>query len=143
MEESKRIKKTISAGVSPYVLENIDKALQRKEYAGQSDLISIALIEHFEKEEIKKRDEKLIEVYQALLQSEEGKRILSTIKISEHEEIEALKKRGIACVELGDLDEAIKWFTKAKELESIQPSEQKKKIDQKGKDEYIGEVIFD
>ena len=112
-----RRKTTISVGLSPWVIENIDRSLKEEKYAGQSDLVSIALTEHFLMEEIRRRDEKLVEIYHMLLQSEEGKAILSGMQKNTLETIDALKKRGVTCVELGDLDEAMKCFAKAKELE--------------------------
>lgn len=114
---TQRRKTTISVGLSPWVIRNIDRSLNDEKYAGQSDLVSIALTEHFLLEEIRTRDEKLIEIYQAMLQSDEGKKILSMMQKNEQETVSALKKRGLACVELGDLDEAMKCFEKAKELE--------------------------
>ncbi|WP_048180558.1 tetratricopeptide repeat protein [Methanosarcina siciliae] len=114
---SQRRKTTISVGLSPWVIQNLDRSLKDEKYAGQSDLVSIALIEHFIREEIRERDEKLIAIYQMLLQTDEGKKALSGMQIKERDKIEALKKKGIACVELGDLDEAMKCFAKAKELE--------------------------
>jgi len=114
---AQRRKTTISVGLSPWVIKNLDNSLKDEKYSGQSDLVAIALTEHFLLEEIRSRDEKLIEIYTALLQSDEGKKILAKMQKSKRETIEAMKKRGVACVDLGDLDEAIKWFTRAKELE--------------------------
>lgn len=102
--------------------------MESGEYASQSDLIQIALTEYFVREEIREYQNKLINVYTKLLEDENGRKLLMNIPYDKSTQVEALKKRGMACVELGDLDEAMKCFAKAKELEEKESSEFTRKV---------------
>ena len=111
-------KVSLSTSISPKIGKKIDNAMDGGDYASQSDLLQIALSEYFTREEIREHQDKLITVYQRLLEDDEGRRLLKDWPKDKATQIEALKKKGIVCVELGDLDEAMRCFAKAKGLES-------------------------
>jgi Arc/MetJ-type ribon-helix-helix transcriptional regulator len=113
-----RRKVALSTSISPKIGKRIDNAMESGDYASQSDLLQIALSEYFTREEIREHQDKLIAVYRRLLEDDEGRRLLKDWPKDKATQIESLKKKGMACVELGDLDEAMKCFAKAKELES-------------------------
>ena len=74
--------------------------------------------------------QKLVNICEQLLKSEYGRAALKEHSQTPMDEVGALKQNGIACVELGELDETIKCFEKAKELEKSPdlPSESTRKI---------------
>lgn len=110
-------KETRSFGLSPGVINRIEKSVKNGDYTGKSDVANTAFIEHFLLEDQRERDEKLYKIYDLLLENTPCEAILKELQISKPGSIEALKKKGIACVELGDLEEARECFRKAKELE--------------------------
>lgn len=112
-----RRKVSISTSMSPKIGQKLDSAMATGDYSSQSDLLQIALSEYFVREEIREYQDKLVDVYQRLLEDDAGLVLLKGLPKDKTTQIEALKNRGIACVELGDLDEAMKCFAKAKELE--------------------------
>ena len=127
-EKSPRRKTTISVGLSQHVVKGIDKSLEEGEYSGQSDLVQVALTEHFLIEDYRKREDKLMSVYRALLKTDEGRQALLELPQDRASKIKALKDKGMACVELGDLDEAMKCFEQAKELEGTAEVQTTRKV---------------
>jgi Arc/MetJ-type ribon-helix-helix transcriptional regulator len=136
MAQPMRRKISLSTSLSPKIGTKIDNAMEAGGYASQSDLLQIALTEYFTREEIREYQDKLIAVYQKLVKEEEGRKLLDGIPKDLATRIEALKKKGMACVELGEFDEAEKCFAKAKELESGKSTEQKKNTQNPRKIEY-------
>lgn len=112
-----RRKVQVNATLSPILAKKIDEGVESEKYSSQSDLVSMALTEYFVREEIREYQDRLVTVYQKLLDDETGRKLLKEMPGDKTIQIEALKKKGVACVELGDLEEAMKCFTKAKELE--------------------------
>jgi len=111
-------KKSTSFALSPWIIDRIGKSVREKKYTGQSDIASVALTEHFLLEDIRERDEKLIKIYNILLESEDGRKILSEFTAERDKKIEALNKAGSAMVDLGKYDDAKKYFDEAQRLES-------------------------
>lgn len=118
--ERKRRKTTISVVLSPHLVDKIDKAVQEEKYAGQSDLVSIALTEHFFKEELKLNENDLIYILEIALDDEDFRNKLQTLSKYPKTRIEALKQKALACAKLGEFDEATENLAKAKELEERQ-----------------------
>lgn len=116
--ERKRRKTTISVVLSPHLVDKIDKAVQEEKYAGQSDLVSIALTEHFFKEEQKLKEDDLIFLLEIALDDEDFRNKLQTLSKDPKTRVEALKQKALACAKLGEFDEAAENLAKAKELES-------------------------
>jgi metal-responsive CopG/Arc/MetJ family transcriptional regulator len=113
-----RRKSTVNATVSPYLAKRIDEGVESEDYSSQSDIVSIALAEHFVREEQREKEKKMAELYSILIQHEEGRKLLNEVPRTTKEKVEALTKAGIAHVEAGEYEEAKKCFAKAKELES-------------------------
>lgn len=112
-----RRKVQVNATLSPILAKKIDEGVESEKYSSQSDLVSMALTEYFVREEIREYQDRLVTVYQKLLEDETGRKLLKEMPGDKTTQIEALKKKGVACVELGDLEEAMKCFARAQELE--------------------------
>lgn len=84
--ESKAVRKknTICATVSPYLKRKVDELVERGEFSSMSDLVSQSLAEFISKYESKKDEEKNHQnstelLLKALLQTEEGKKLLASL----------------------------------------------------------------
>lgn len=112
----KRRKISTSIALSPWASEYVD---QWKElgFTGMSDLVQQALTEHRIHAEMREYKDKLMQVYEALLKTDTGRDLLKAIPKTQESKIQALKEKGMAHVELGELNEAMKCFEEAKKLE--------------------------
>lgn len=117
MAQQSRRKLPLNLTISPSLVIRINQEVESEKYSSQSDLVTIALTEFFVNKDRREHDQKIIGIYEKLLEDSNGREALSSIPHTPADQIEAMKKRGVSCVDLGDLDEAIKWFTRAKELE--------------------------
>lgn len=117
MAQPMRRKVSLSTSISPKIGQRIDSAMDEGGYASQSDLLQIALSEYFTRDEIRKHEEKMIKVYERLLIDDEGRKLIEEMPQDITTQIESLKKKGVACVELGDVEGATECFAKARELE--------------------------
>lgn len=111
-------KETRSFGLSPWMIEKIDKSVNSGDYTGKSDLASVAFTEHFLLEDQRTRDEKMFKIYRLILDNIPYEIILKEVQVDRASRIEALKKKGVLCVELGDLEGAQECFREVKELEN-------------------------
>ncbi|MDQ1251007.1 MAG: hypothetical protein QG646_76 [Euryarchaeota archaeon] len=137
-----RRKVTVNATVSPILAKKLDEGVESEKYSSQSDAVSIALAEHFVREEQREKEKKMYELYSVLIQYKEGRKLLDEVPRTPKERAEALTKAGIAHVEAGEYEEAKKCFAKAKELGNEQPLEQKKNQREK-EEEYMGEGFIE
>lgn len=112
-----RRKITVNATVSPILAKKLDEGVESEKYSSQSDAVSIALTEHFVREEQREKEKKMAELYSVLIQHKEGRALLEEVPRTPKERVEALTKAGIALVEAGRYEEAKECFAKAKELE--------------------------
>ncbi len=117
--DRKRRKITISVSMSPLLVEKIDKELETEKYASQSDLMSIAVAEHFVKEDLELIDGS-IDLFLTTVLSDENylKKLLDMISDNQKFRISALRRKAKACIELGEFDEALICLNKTKELET-------------------------
>ncbi|AKB33382.1 hypothetical protein MSSIH_2692 [Methanosarcina siciliae HI350] len=88
--ESKAVRKknTICATVSPYLKRKVDELVERGEFSSMSDLVSQSLAEFISRYESKRDEEKGQHDYtelllKALLQTEEGKKLLASLTKTE------------------------------------------------------------
>jgi metal-responsive CopG/Arc/MetJ family transcriptional regulator len=123
---------TISVVLSPKLVEKMDSVLQREEYSGQSDLASIAITEHLLREEIKPYEEMCMKVCQGALENKEMIKLLDNLPRDRATQIEALKKKGMACIELREYEEAKDCFAKVRELEGKDSPNTQKVAEAKG-----------
>ena len=112
-----RRKSTVNVTVSPILAKKIDEGVTSEKYSSQSDIVSIALAEHFVHEDQHEKEKKVAQLYQILVEHEEGRVLLDEVPRTAKEKADALTKAGIAHVEAGEYEEAKKCFAKAKELE--------------------------
>jgi len=116
--ERVRRKVTINFTVSPWIVEKMDSAIEEYNYAGRSDIISIALSEHLLKEDVERIDQSIpLFLSNFLSDYNSRKKILELIPENIWFRISALKKKAKACIELGELDEAQVCLNEAKKLE--------------------------
>lgn len=115
LEGKSQRKPTLSITLSPEIVGYVDRV--KDQYMGQSGLAEAALVEFRAMEEMRCYRDKLMIVYEKLLENDVGRTFLEEMPSSKFIKIEALRKKGMACVELGDLDEAMKCFEQAKDLE--------------------------
>lgn len=122
-----RRKSTVHATVSPILAKKLDEGTESEKYSSQSDLVSIALTEYFVREEMREHEKKMAQLYQVLIQHDEGRALVGKIRLSTQEKIASYIKAGNALSELGEYEEAKKCFAKAKALdENWQPEQPKK-----------------
>lgn len=140
-----RRKVTVNATVSPILAKKLDDGVSSEKYSSQSDAVSIALAEHFVREEQREKEKKMAELYSVLIQHKEGRELLDEVPRTPKERAEALTKAGIAHVEAGEYEEAKKCFAKAKELESFNPDSKNSKSEKKVlfEEDYPREYIID
>jgi Arc/MetJ-type ribon-helix-helix transcriptional regulator len=119
-----RRKPQVNATLPPILVEKIDEGVNKKKYTSASEAVSVALSEHFVREEIRENEWKLYKIYEVLIEYPEGRAVLNEFKRTKEDKKDALIRAGIAHVEAGEYEEAKKCFAKAKELESGQPLEQ-------------------
>jgi hypothetical protein len=110
-------KESRSFGLSPWIIDRIEQSVNSGDYTGKSDIANTAFAEHFILEEQRKRDEKMFEIYQLILENVPPQEILNVVQVDRVARIDALKKKGVLCVELGDLVGAQECFNEVKELE--------------------------
>lgn len=132
-----RRKVQVNATVSPILAKKLDEGVEAETYSSQSDAVSIALAEHFVREEQRVKEKKMAELYSVLIQHKEGRELLDEVPRTPKERAEALTKAGIALVEAGRYEEAKECFAKAKELEG---SDSK---NSKSEDDYPREYILE
>jgi len=107
----------LNTTVSPRIGKQVDDLTTTGEFSSQSDLVSVALTEFFVREEQREHEKKMAQLYQVLVEHEEGRALLDEVPRTAKEKADALTKAGIAHVEAGEYEEAKKCFAKAKELE--------------------------
>lgn len=140
MAQPIRRKISLSTSLSPKIGKMIDNAMEGDDYASQSDLIQVALTTYFTLEEQRERERKMARLYEVLIRHPEGQAVLREVQQSTQEKIDACVRAGNALTELGEYEEAQKYFAKAKELESGQPLEQEK--EQKKEDTEKTKIYF-
>ena len=116
-----RRKIQVNTTVSPVLAKKIDEGVESEKYSSQSDLVSIALTEHFIREEQQEHEKKMEKLYSVLINNDRGIELLNEVPRTAKEKAEALTKAGIAHVEAGEYEEAKRCFARAKQLESGQP----------------------
>ena len=121
-----RRKIQVNATVSPILAKKIDAGVESEKYSSQSDLVSIALAEHFVHEDQREYEKKMSELYSVLIKYDEGKALLDEVPRTTQEKVDAYMKAGNALTELGEYEDAKKYFEKAKTLESGQLEQPKK-----------------
>ena len=117
-----RKKPQVNATLPPILVEKIDEGVKKKKYTSASEAVSVALSEHFTREEIRENEWKLYKIYEVLIEHPEGREILGQFEKTKEEKKDALIRAGIAHVEAGEYEEAKRCFARAKELDSGQPA---------------------
>lgn len=121
-----RRKPQVNATLPPILVEKIDEGLKRKKYTSASEAVSVALSEHFTREEIRENEWKIYKIYEILIEHPEGQAILNEFEKTKEDKKDAWIRAGIAHVEVGEYEEAKICFAKAKAIESGQSIEKLK-----------------
>jgi metal-responsive CopG/Arc/MetJ family transcriptional regulator len=127
-----RRKIQVNSTISPILAKKLDEGVEAETYSSQSDAVSIALAEHFVREEQRQKEKKMAELYSVLIQREEGRELLDEVPRTPKEIADALTKAGIAHVEAGEYEEAKKCFAKVRELEGKDSPNTQKVAEAKG-----------
>lgn len=127
-----RRKVTVNFTTSPVVVENMDRSIEERDYSSRSEYITIAVSEKLVKETLESIDASVdMFLSDVLLDSSAKCRLLELIPDDQDFQIQALKKKAKACIELREFDEAVKCLQVVKTLKTDSTKKPKTNSDNK------------